>query len=132
MAEQPLIRNFKPEDLPTVRRISFETAAEQSRLAELIADPDFVSETLVAGYAALDPESFFVAEMGGQVVGYLTGCTDTASFNRRYLFRFFPSLVLQFFIKGIFKKENVISSFFRATWRSLLNARRRVQVVKGY
>src|SRR6185312_12630729 len=45
------------------------------------------AELWVGPYQRLAPEWTYVAEMDGRVVGYLTGCPDTAAFRRARRFR---------------------------------------------
>jgi GNAT superfamily N-acetyltransferase len=45
------------------------------------------AELWVGPYERLAPGSTYVAEIEGRIVGYLTGCPDTATFRRRRRFR---------------------------------------------
>ncbi len=72
------IRPYRSEDRPSVREICY--------LTGYMGDPpdfywqhrDSFMEVWTAYYTDQEPESTFVAEYRGRIVGYLLGCVDTA------------------------------------------------------
>ena len=74
-----VIRPYESRDRPRVRHICFvtgylgEPVAWQWRHAESFAD------IFTGYYTDAEPESALVAEDGGEVVGYLLGCVDSAT-----------------------------------------------------
>jgi GNAT superfamily N-acetyltransferase len=52
------------------------------------------AELWIGPYQRLVPEWTYVAEADGQVVGYLTGCPDTAAFRRAQRFRVTPRVLV--------------------------------------
>ena len=80
--DEPLLgcpRGF--EDWRQIREICGLTA-DAGRPIEEFRRP-FFAEYWVGPYQRLLPEWTLVARRGGRVVGYLTGCPDTASFLAR-------------------------------------------------
>lgn len=55
----------------------------------------FFAELWIGPYQRIVPEWTYVAEVAGQVVGYLTGCPDTAAFRRVRLLHFTGPLLLR-------------------------------------
>jgi GNAT superfamily N-acetyltransferase len=71
------------------------------------------AELWIGPYQRLVPEWTYVAEAEGRVVGYLTGCPDTAAFRRARRFRVTPRLL-------------VAIAYRRYTWNA--DARRTVEL----
>lgn len=77
MADAVQIRNYRATDRPAVRRLSCDTADRGEPVDRLFHDREAVADVLTRWYTDYEPESLWVAECGGQIVGYLTGCLDT-------------------------------------------------------
>jgi hypothetical protein len=75
-----LIRPYGPADRPAVRRICEDTADRGAPLAWLRQDREFVVDLVTRYYTDYEPESTWVAESDGRVIGYLTAALD----NRLY------------------------------------------------
>src|SRR5580698_6257681 len=94
-----IIRPYQPHDERQVRRICFETALYGKPIQAVFDDEAFISDAWLSYYWRFEPELFWVAADEERILGYLTGCADTALFQRRYLWRIVPSLVKQFLIR---------------------------------
>jgi RimJ/RimL family protein N-acetyltransferase len=79
-----LIRLFQPSDEAEVRRIAMETAWYGQSLRPWMDDVLFVSEALVGYYLRHQQPWLWVLEEQSRVVGYLTGCPDTADQHRQW------------------------------------------------
>lgn len=55
----------------------------------------FFSEFWIGPYERLRPDWTYIAKLGERVLGYLTGCPDTESFQRERALRIVPSWLLQ-------------------------------------
>ncbi|MCK2220958.1 GNAT family N-acetyltransferase [Actinomadura sp. ATCC 31491] len=66
-------------------------AGEDSR--ELYPDLDLMPSIFAAPYVHLEPGFAFVADDGGQAVGYIVGCADTPAFVRAYREEWLPKLI---------------------------------------
>jgi GNAT superfamily N-acetyltransferase len=58
-------------------------------------DREIFGDVLTAYYTDFEPESSWVGEYGGEVVGYVTGCLDTRKFIRAMSFRILPRVALK-------------------------------------
>lgn len=85
------IRPFRPDDRRAVRRICCETAFAGDAVEPLFPDRDAFADFFTRYYTDWEPETTFVAEVDGEVVGYLTGCT------RHRRFRLVQPLILALF-----------------------------------
>jgi len=105
------IRLYKPEDRPAIRGIFHETADCGNPGDSLFQDKELAADFWTLYYTDYEPESLWVAEDQGKLVGYLAGCFDDRKFRRR---RFFPVGPLLFW-RGLWR-----GSFFRWwLWRFL-------------
>ncbi len=115
MTTEPLqikIRTYQAADRAAIRRISYETSFLH-RPHLFFDDPELVTDALTRYYLDFEPESCFVAEAQGRVVGYIIGTLDMARMNYVYGVKILVPLVC----KAINHKE-----FFRGkTMRFILN-----------
>jgi ribosomal protein S18 acetylase RimI-like enzyme len=87
------IRAFRPADLEELYRICLATAAGGGdEGSALYRDPKLVGDVYAAPYAALNPESVFVAEDREGVGGYIVGAPDTREFEARLEAEWWPAL----------------------------------------
>jgi ribosomal protein S18 acetylase RimI-like enzyme len=70
------IRPYESRDRAAVRSISFVTGYVGDPIAPKFADADCWNDMLTAYYTDREPESSFVVELDGKVVGYLLGTLD--------------------------------------------------------
>lgn len=70
------IRDYRPEDRAAVRRICFETGMMGDTIAPQYSDEESFADMVTAYFTDKEPESAVVAEMDGQVVGYMLSCRD--------------------------------------------------------
>ena len=77
------IRAFRPDDLDSLYRICLATGDAGADAAHLYRDPELVGHVYAGGYAALSPQTAFVAEDGEGVAGYIIGPADTRAFDAK-------------------------------------------------
>ena len=94
------VRPYNPRDRNAVRKICGDTGFYGQAIERLLEDRDLVVEALIGYYTDFEPESLFVAEKDGQVVGYLAGCVDTKRFERIFARRILPRLIARFITRG--------------------------------
>ncbi|MBM3249645.1 MAG: hypothetical protein FJZ09_02225 [Candidatus Omnitrophica bacterium] len=117
---QVIIRPYRKADRKAVRQIAWDTA-----FMGRPADAFFSGKALLTGFLTryfteYEPQSSFVAESEGSVVGYLLGAKDTAVLARIFKAKILPGLILQAVFSGaLFRKKNL--AFFRNCWQSLRN-----------
>ncbi|MEU1982710.1 GNAT family N-acetyltransferase [Nocardia sp. NPDC019395] len=73
------IRTFREEDRLALRRL-FTRAGRGSPTETLWGHPESEAQIYLEPYMDLEPESLYLAEADGELLGYLTGCVDTAAF----------------------------------------------------
>jgi hypothetical protein len=88
------VRPYATHDASAVERICRETAAERP-FAPFVDDPRLAWLFYAKPYVELAPEWAYVAELEGQLVGYLVGTPDTLAYERSltpYLASQWPAL----------------------------------------
>ncbi len=88
----PHIRPVQPADLDALYLIALATGDAGRDAAHLYTDGKLVGHIYAAPYAALEPESAFVAEDGEGVAGYIVGALDTPAFEHRLEAEWWPTL----------------------------------------
>jgi ribosomal protein S18 acetylase RimI-like enzyme len=88
------IRRYEPRDRAAVREIACDTADVDWPDREILAD------VLTRYYTDFAPQYSWVAEMDGEVVGYLTGCVDTRRYLRTMAARIVPAALLKALARG--------------------------------
>jgi ribosomal protein S18 acetylase RimI-like enzyme len=73
------IRPYRPEDRAAVRAIAFATGFMGEPIDWLWGEPESFGDVITKYYTDQEPESLLVAEHAGAVVGYLSGCVDSAT-----------------------------------------------------
>ena len=96
-----IIRPYQQRDRESVRRISGDTANLGKPVETFFRDREVMVDLLMDYYIDYEPESCWVAEQEGKVVGYLCGCLHS--------FRYF--FVTAFYI--------LPKTFGRALWRGV-------------
>lgn len=71
------IRPYRAEDRDAVRSICFETGLLGEPVAGQFADEEAFADLITRYYTDQEPESCFVGELEGKVVGYMLGTLDT-------------------------------------------------------
>lgn len=89
---QITIRSYQPEDRPAVRQIYGMDEFARPRLAQKYAGYREYLADEMSYYPDHEPESLFVAEVDGIVVGALQGAIDTGRFERVYQRQIRPRL----------------------------------------
>lgn len=70
------IRKYRKKDRDDVRRIACDTGFLGKPIDPIFEDRDLWADALTSYYLDIEPESCFVAEDNGRVIGYLLGCVD--------------------------------------------------------
>ncbi|GAB4336643.1 MAG: GNAT family N-acetyltransferase [Candidatus Abyssubacteria bacterium] len=71
------VRNYQPGDRQTLRTICYETGLMGEPIDPHFGCLDLFADYWMNYYTDHEPESAFVAELDGRVIGYLVGCKDT-------------------------------------------------------
>ncbi|HWP64886.1 MAG TPA: HIT family protein [Candidatus Limnocylindria bacterium] len=72
-----VVRAYRPGDRAAVRAIAFATGYMGEPVDWLWGDRESFAHVITKYYTDREPELLLVAEQGGRVVGYLSGCADS-------------------------------------------------------
>lgn len=121
MSAEVVIRPYEPRDRDAVRRICCDTADRGAPVEHFFSDRELIADLVTSYYTDFEPETCWVADAGGTVMGYLTGALDTGRYDRVFRSRILPRALLRAAGRG---------ALFRAeTWRMLAAL---VASAKGY
>lgn len=81
------IRPYEPRDRAALRAIACDTADSGNPVERFFPDREVFADALTRYYTDIAPEATWIAEQGGEAVGYLTGCFDTRRYLRTMAFR---------------------------------------------
>jgi GNAT superfamily N-acetyltransferase len=95
-----IVRLYQPGDRAAVREICCDTADSGNPVERFFPDREVFADLLTRYYTDDEPQSTWVAEHDGQVVGYLTGCLDTRRFLRAMAWRIAPSALFKALGRG--------------------------------
>jgi ribosomal protein S18 acetylase RimI-like enzyme len=73
-----VVRGFRPGDRPAVRRICHQAGYMGAPADWYWRHAESFADVWTGYYTDREPESFFVADRDGEVLGYLAGCVDSA------------------------------------------------------
>lgn len=90
------VRPYQPADRASVLRIGADTAFFGEPIEAYMEDRNVFLDAFYAYYTDLEPEHAWVACADGEVVGFLTGCVDSARHGRKFLRHILPGLLAKF------------------------------------
>ncbi len=107
------IRKYKSADRSAVREIAGDTAFLGKPAEAFFQDREILADILTLYFTDYEPNSCFVAEIDGQIGGYLLGAKDTAGLSKF----FFLNILLELIVKIIrrrtlLKKKNFLFFFY--------------------
>jgi ribosomal protein S18 acetylase RimI-like enzyme len=88
-----MIRLYQPADRAALFQIGADTAFFGEPIEFYMEDRRIFLDAFYAYYTDYEPEHTWVACAGQQVVGFLTGCTDTHRQERTLLYKLIPGVV---------------------------------------
>ncbi|MBF0479155.1 MAG: GNAT family N-acetyltransferase [Candidatus Omnitrophica bacterium] len=107
------IRKYRIEDRPHVRRISCETAFLELPRGNIFTDDEVLADALVSSYVDFEPESCYVADMKGKVVGYIIGSLDLHNHNQISSKTMLP-LFMKALQRGVFLRKANLKFFIQS------------------
>lgn len=108
-----IIRHYLGEDREDLRDIAWDTAFAGQE-ADIFFDrknEDILKDFLTFYFTDYEPESCFVAENEGEIVGYLIGAKDTAILNSIFHAKILPRLVKKLITTGALLKSKNLNFF---------------------
>ena len=119
------VRLYRARDRAAIRRIIVSSGFRGRPTTLFFEDEAVVLKLFMDYYLAYEPESCFVAESGGRVVGYILGCKDTRRYHRVLLVRYGPQILARLLLRALgggFRR----SASYRTIWWVLTRAWREV------
>lgn len=125
------IRPYRESDRESVRRICCNTADKGDPVERFFRDREVFADLVIRYYTDEEPGSTWVAESGGQVAGYLTGCLDTRRYWRAVRLRIIPAALARALARGTFLHRETGRLFLKGV-RAFLRGdlRRRVDLAR--
>lgn len=94
------VRPYEPRDRVVIRQICCDTADKGEPVERFLRDREVFADLVTSYYTDYEPQSTWVAEREGQVVGYLTGCLNTRRHRWITFFRIAPIAILKAIGRG--------------------------------
>jgi ribosomal protein S18 acetylase RimI-like enzyme len=106
------VRLFRPFDREEVLRIGADTAFFGAPIEKYMEDRQIFSDGFYSYYTDVEPGFCWVADAGGQVVGFLTGCPDSSAKAGRYISHILPGM-LKSLVRGKYHFGPLTRDYFR-------------------
>ncbi len=112
-SEELIIRKYKSGDKPSIREIACNTAFMGEPVEKFFTGRIFIADFLTLYHTEYEPQSLFVAEKKGKVIGYLSGARSEKIMDLVFIIKVLPKVILKLIFKGyIFKKNNFLFILF--------------------
>lgn len=95
-----VVRPYRPDDRAALRRLACDTADRGEPVERFFRDREVFADLLTHYYVEYEPQSLWVAESDGEVVGYLTGCLDSRRYARLMRWPITPCAVVKAIGRG--------------------------------
>jgi len=115
-----VVRKYRLEDRDAVRRICYDTGLMGHPIGPYFGCFELFADYWMNYYTDYEPESAFVAELDGQVIGYLVGCRETSKqqhLHNKIIMRQIRRKFLTFGYKIDRRVFIFLWRFFRSIWR---------------
>ena len=96
-----LVRPYHHQDRSAVRRIACDTADRGEPVEQFFRDREVFADLVTGYYTEYEPESLWIAEHDGEVIGYLTGCLDSLRRERIMVWRIVPQVLGKAICRGV-------------------------------
>jgi predicted N-acetyltransferase YhbS len=113
MGQNILIRPFESKDRADVRQIACDTALMGEPCERFFAGREVMADALTRYYTDCEPQSSFVAETDGQVVGYIIGSLDVKKAGTDFVQKVLGPLIGNSLRQGVLLKGRNIQFFLR-------------------
>ena len=101
------IRPYKADDLDSLRTLCCDVADRGAPIENFFPDRDVAADLLTKYYTDYEPQSTFVAECDGRIVGYINGCMDNRRYGLVMFWLLMPPLLIKAFKGGIFSRPEI-------------------------
>ena len=111
------IRPYRPTDRPAVRTICCDTADAGEPLENFFDDRELVADLVTRYYTDCESGYSWVAELHGQVAGYLTAAPDTHAFRRAENWSIGPQAFLRALARGTLFSRSIRAMAAALFWQ---------------
>jgi len=91
--EQVTIRSYQAQDYQGVRDVCCATGLLGEPVVKVFNDEEIFADLFTKYYTDVEPESAFVMENQGKIVGYVLGCRDRRKLRKYFLVKILPQIV---------------------------------------
>ena len=112
-----IIRKYRPEDREYVRKICCDTGFMGEPMEIYFDDRNLFADFWCNYYTDYEPESCFVAEVDGKVVGYIFGCKDTVRYYKIMARKILPRI----FVNILKRKYKIGKKTLKYVLSAILN-----------
>ncbi len=118
-----IIRSFTAVDRSALRKICADTAFMGEPVERFLASRELFADWATFFYTEYEPESIFLAEHNGKVIGYIMGCRDERRYYAIFWQKVIPRLLrrsLPFLWAGYGERVflyNLLKSFLRGEFK---------------
>jgi len=91
--ERVTIRSYRAQDYQGVRDVCCATGFLGEPISQVFSDKEVVADLFTKYYTDIEPESAFVIENQGKIVGYVLGCRDSKKLRRYFLTKLLPRII---------------------------------------
>ncbi|MBI3602319.1 MAG: GNAT family N-acetyltransferase [Candidatus Omnitrophica bacterium] len=105
-----------------VRQICCDVADRGEPIENFFHDREFAADLLTGYYTDYEPQSSFVAESQGNLIGYVNGCADNHRYGLVMIFLIAPWMIVKGIQRGVFGRREfwrIIRAMFK-NWRWFL------------
>jgi GNAT superfamily N-acetyltransferase len=111
--ENSTIRQFELRDQQSVRTIACDTAFIGKPCEAFFQSREILADFLTLYFTQYEPESCFIAEVNGQVVGHILGARDTKIIAKIFIKKILPLLLFKFLFSGaLLNNQNLKILFY--------------------
>ena len=101
------IRPYKAEDRLALRTLCCDVADRGAPIESFFPDREVAADLLTKYYTDYEPESTFVAQCDGRLVGYINGCMDNRRYGLVVFWLLMPTLLIKAFKRGLFFRPEI-------------------------
>jgi len=125
------VRKYRPQDRDAVRKICYDTGLMGASIDPYFGCMELFADYWMNYYTDYEPESAFVVELGGKVVGYLVGCLDGSAQEKVQRNIITPRIRRKMLTFG-YKIDRRFFSFMLRYVRSMWRGEFAEESIKGY
>lgn len=111
-----LVRPYQVKDRGAIRSIALATAMAGEPASVFFDGNDFLADALTGYFTDREPESCFVAEDQGRVVGYIIGARDTRLMDDCFQKKILWPLFKKAFVQGLLLRRKNFLFAMQALW----------------